>query len=149
MSKKRNTIIFGLIFIFSTAFVLLPYASMSLASGPREGVHTLSESMLNMFSNVAQLPKVMLLDFHTFWWPYVDYEYPFGNLFFLLSFVFSAVLLVHALFDRNDWTMFALIALVLLFFFTKGNCPPFAEIYTFLNLLSRLKLICYINLSLF
>jgi len=129
----RNTALFLFVFISTSAYITLPYLAICLNSGPIEGISMLSEYMLSVFSEVSSLPKAMLMDYHIFWWPYVDYEYPFENSFFLISFLFSAILMVRAFFDKNDWALVALLALSILFFFTKGSNPPFSEIYKILN----------------
>lgn len=129
----RSIAVFSLVFVSSTAFVLLPYLHTAIISGPSEGSHTLVQGMLNLFSSVAYLPKAMLFDFHVFWWPYVGYAYPFGGLFFLLAFLFSSILIIQAIFDRNEWATMSLVGLLLLFFLSKGNNLPFPSIYEFLN----------------
>lgn len=129
----RNILIFMLVCISSTAFALLPYIHAAFFSGPVEGIHSLNLEMLYVFSDASPLPRAMLMDFHIFWWPYVDYNYPLGDLFFPISAVFCGILLIYGVFDRSEWSMMALIALVLLFFFSKGNSSPFHYIYELLN----------------
>jgi hypothetical protein len=129
----KNASLFLLIFICATAFIMLPYLVISLNSDPLEGPHILSENMLTTFSKVASLPKSMLMDYHVFWWPYVNYTYPLGTSFFVLASFFSILLFTCALFDKNDWSMLALLALVILFFFSKGDGSPFPDIYKILN----------------
>jgi hypothetical protein len=137
--KKQNALrivpvlaVFGLTFIFATAFVTIPYVSM-LTLKTYQGFHSLSVGMLGIFSFPASLPSVLLLDYQAFWWPWVDYEYPFEKAFFLVSFAIVSVMLVFGLRDRNHWSVMALLGLVAAFFFSKGSNAPFGFVYGFLN----------------
>jgi|GEM_PF-5282886 len=129
----RNLFIFILVFISCTLFALLPYLHGAFFSGPVEGIHSLNLEMLNVFSDASPLPRAMLMDFHVFWWPYVEYAYPLGDLFFPISVIFCSILLIYGAFDRSEWSLAALIALIVLFFFAKGNGSPFPYIYEILN----------------
>ena len=124
---------FFLVFVSLTAFITLPYIAVSTVSGIQEGVHKLNIETLDSFSASALLPRVMLMDFEPFWWPWVPYSYPFETIFFILFFVLSAILIIYAIYDKNDWSLMALMGLVILFFFSKGNSAPFSEFYEILN----------------
>jgi hypothetical protein len=125
-------IIFSLAFIFSTAFVISPYLVVTAVKS-NFGFHPLSSSMLDVFSYPASLPAPMLMDYEAFWWPWVDYAYPFGQAFFLITCVFASVLLIFGLSDKNPWSLMASLGLVAVFFLSKGSGSPFGAVYEFLN----------------
>jgi hypothetical protein len=129
----RNTALFAAVFFSCIAFILLPYLLISLTDKPLQGFFPLSSSWLTLFSDVASVEAAMLMDYKVYWWPYVEYAYPFEGAFYLLSFLFTAALLIHAVFDRNEWSLMALSALTVLFLLIKGNSAPFPGIYEFLN----------------
>lgn len=129
----RGIAIFSAVFILASLFVILPYLAIYQFDQALVGLFPPSLQDLNMFSGSSILPRAMLLDHRSFWWPYVEYDYPLGDLFFIPAFIFAAVLLACALFDRSGWSIAAMAALVLLFFFSKGNTAPFGGIYEFIN----------------
>ncbi len=124
--------VLGLVFLFSTAFVTSPYL-VTTAIKSQHGFHALSHNMLDTFSQAAYLPAPILMDYTAFWWPWVDYQYPAGQAFFLLTFVFAAVLFIFGLSDRNPWSIMASLGLVIVFFLSKGSGSPFGSIYEILN----------------
>jgi hypothetical protein len=129
----HHAALFSAVFLFSTLFVSLPYLSIFPIEKTPGGLFRPTDSDLMMFSSVAELPRAMLGDFHAFWWPYVDYKYPMENIFFPLAMIFTAALLLHAIFERSSWSICALIALSILFFFSKGISGPFPDIYEFIT----------------
>ena len=133
----RGTLKCGLVFaatcFFALSFVIFPYFYTVGSGGDVQGFHAPSYSLLSQFSYDAMLPMPMLMDYQAFWWPWVDYPYPGGKLFFIAGAVLVSALLAFAIRDRSPWSIAALLGLAVTFFFSKGASLPFAEVYAFLH----------------
>ncbi len=121
--------LFGAVLLSCLLFVILPYTALFEADSAPRGAFQPTKSDLDMFSAVAWLPRPMLLDFNSFWWPYVQYAYPMGNAFYAMMAMLMCALLCFAVFERSEWGVMPLIALAALFFLAKGVEEPFAWLY--------------------
>jgi hypothetical protein len=125
--------LFALVFLSATAFATLPYFQLYSSGGTPLEVPPASASLLGTFSSVAALPGPMLMDFRSFWWPYVPYSYPFGDAFLLVPAVLLSALLLFGLYERSGLSAAALLGLGVLFFLAKGSQEPLSGLYGFLN----------------
>ncbi|MCI0503251.1 hypothetical protein L0Y65_00910 [Candidatus Micrarchaeota archaeon] len=121
--------LFAAVLLSCTLFVLLPYLSLYDAGAAPGASSIPTKTDLDMFSGVAELPKPMLLDFSSFWWPYLPYSYPMGGAYYPMAAVLAGALICFAIYERSEWSVMALIALTALIFFAKGSQAPFPGIY--------------------
>jgi len=124
-----DSALFAFVVLCCMLFALLPYFSLFDPYTAPRGSFQPTVSNIQMFSSPADLPKPMLLDFNSFWWPYVSYHYPMGTLFYPLAAILMGAIICFAILERSEWGAMALFALGLLFFFAKGAQGPFPWIY--------------------